>query len=97
MRGWSAEEHAALRAGVPNTGLRTRFREGTVQDLARQVLALSRAGLQERGLGEEGFLDPLDAIAASGDSQADKLLGLYRGPWQGKLEPLYAGEHSFWP
>ena len=32
----------------------------------RQVLALSRKGLQRRGNNEEAFLKPLDDIAASG-------------------------------
>ena len=43
-------------AQVAKSALSTPFRDGTVQDLAKQMLHLSRCGLQRRGLQEEGFL-----------------------------------------
>lgn len=48
---------------VPRYALKTPFKDGTVQDLAKQMLQLSRDGLQRRGNHEESFLDPLQEIA----------------------------------
>ena len=47
---------------------------GTVRDLALEVLSISRRGLERRGRKEEKFLDQLDAIAKSGECQADALI-----------------------
>ena len=48
---------------VPKTALKTPFKEGTVQDLAKRMLQMSRDGLARRGKHEESFLDPLQEIA----------------------------------
>jgi glutamate--cysteine ligase len=51
--------------------------------VARDALAIARDGLKARGLGEEAYLAPLDEIAQSGMTQADRMLQLYHGPWRG--------------
>ena len=48
---------------VPKTALKTLFQQGTVQDVAKRMLQLSRDGLARRGKHEEPFLDPLQEIA----------------------------------
>lgn len=48
---------------VPKTALKTPFQQGTVQDVAKKMLQLSRDGLARRGKHEETFLDPLQEIA----------------------------------
>ncbi len=40
IKGWSLEEHQHLRDAVPSTGLKTPFRDGTLQDVAKQVTHL---------------------------------------------------------
>ncbi len=88
-------EAERLRAEVPRTGLSTPFRGGTVLDLARRTVAISRRGLAARArLNEDGhdetvFLAPLEEILARGETAAEELLRLYRGPWNGRLEPLF--------
>src|SRR3712207_7811789 len=42
VRDWSAEERQRLRDEVPRTALKTRFRNRTVHDIARDAVALSR-------------------------------------------------------
>src|SRR3546814_6986648 len=75
-KGWSAEELARLRDGVPRHALKTPFRDGTVQDLAKRVLAIARDGLKRRarqdslGDDEAHFLTTLDEIAESGVTPA---------------------------
>lgn len=51
---------------VPKTALKTPFRQGTVQDLAKKMLQLSKNGLSRRGNHEEPFLEPLQEIAEVG-------------------------------
>ena len=93
---WTMPERAQLRADVPRTALRTRFRGRTVQDLAKEVLAISRAGLKRRavldkkGRDEGRFLDILDEIAASGRCPAEEKLALYNGRWNGSVDPIFA-------
>jgi glutamate--cysteine ligase len=92
---WTPEEHAALRAGVPRRALKTPLRRGTVGDLARQVVALSEAGLRRRRifsrdqLDETQYLAPVLEVAETGQTPAEALLAAYEGEWRGRLEPLF--------
>ena len=94
-RDWSTEERLAIAAAVPTLGLKTPFRSGTLQDVARDVVAIATAGLKARkrlsrhGRDESGFLDPLAEIAASGRTPAEELLDAYRGEWGGRIEPVF--------
>jgi len=95
-KGWTMAEREQLRADVPRAALQTPFRGRKVQDLAKDVLAISRAGLQrrsvrdKRGRDESRFLDILDEIAAKGRCPAEDKLALYAGRWQGRVEPVFA-------
>jgi glutamate--cysteine ligase len=53
---FTAAERAALRLDAPRHALAAPWRGGTLQPLAAQVVAIARAGLVRRGLGEEGYL-----------------------------------------
>ncbi|MEE8502351.1 MAG: glutamate--cysteine ligase [Kiloniellales bacterium] len=92
---WTPEEHEWLRAEVPRRALATRFRGGTLHDLARQVLALAEAGLERRarlgadGLDEQHYLAPLRDIVESGQTIAEGSLAAFENAWQGSLEPLF--------
>jgi glutamate--cysteine ligase len=93
---WTIEDHAYLRAEVPRQGLRTPFRGGTVQDLAREMLALADAGLTGRaeedwfGQDERQFLTALRGIAESGRTPAEEKLQLFHGRWRGSVDPIFA-------
>jgi glutamate--cysteine ligase len=96
VRNWTLEEHAYLRAEVPKHGLRTPFRGGTVQDLAKRMLELADTGLRRRseedwaGQDERQFLTALRGIAETGRSPAEGLLTLYHGRWGGSVDPVFA-------
>ena len=93
---WSADEHAALRRDVPRHGLRTRFRNRTVQDLASEVVELAAAGLKARqrldwsDQNETIHLAPLRQILQQGRSPADQKLELFHGRWQGSVDPVFS-------
>ncbi|MHA6288957.1 glutamate--cysteine ligase [Maricaulis sp. CAU 1757] len=95
VRDWTPEERENMRRGAAVTALHTPFRGGTLQDLAKQVLELSRQGLRARqrmnghGESETLFLDDLDAIAESGRTRAEDLIARFKGEWNGSIEPVF--------
>jgi glutamate--cysteine ligase len=96
VKDWTIEEHEYLRAEVPKRGLRTPFRGDTVQDLAREMLALADAELTGRdeedwfGQDERQFLTALRGIAESGRTPAEEKLALFHGRWRGSVDPIFA-------
>jgi glutamate--cysteine ligase len=86
-RGWSHAELLALRAEVPRAALGATIAGRSLRDVARDALAIARDGLKARGLGEEAYLAPLEEIATSGMTQADRLLQMFHGPWRGDARP----------
>ena len=100
VKGWTMEEREALRNAVPRLALDvTMPGGGKLLDIAREALAISRAGLAARarlntgGDNETGFLETLDEIVASGKVPAQRLLDLYHGEWAGDVTRVY--EQSF--
>ena len=95
VKSWTAAERQALRDAVPRKGLKAMIRGRTVQDLAKDMLKLCRAGLETRnqqgckGKTEASFLDVLDETAATGKTAAENLLDLYRGAWNGNIERVF--------
>ncbi|MGD9784688.1 MAG: glutamate--cysteine ligase [Hyphomicrobiaceae bacterium] len=96
VKDWTREERNALRRDVPRLGLAAPFRDGTVLEVARQVVQLSRLGLRNRrrinpvGQDETIYLAPLEMVVATGKSCADELLERYQGRWRGRIEPIFA-------
>jgi glutamate--cysteine ligase len=93
-------EIAQLRQDVPKLALKTPFRDGTVQDLARQIVAIAEDGLKARARAgqtvndETEYLEVLHEIADSGRTLADELLEKYHGPWGRSVDPVY-GELAY--
>jgi glutamate--cysteine ligase len=86
---WTSEQRARLRLDAARTGLKGEIGGRTVQDVARDMVAIAKAGLRRRAklnasmIDETVFLGELEEIADSGITPAERLLDLYRGPWQG--------------
>lgn len=95
VKDWTAEEQEYLRGKVPETALKTPFRNGTVLDITRAMLQISADGLLRRarlnntGEDERIFLNPLFAIADSGKTQAEILLEKYHGDWNGDISRIF--------
>ncbi|MBB3980040.1 glutamate--cysteine ligase [Rhizobium azooxidifex] len=95
-RDWSVEEVSTLRDAVPAQGLAAIHRGRPLWDLAREVIAISRAGLAARaclngdGVDETVFLSPLDEVLAKKATLAEDMLALYDGRWQGSVEPVFS-------
>lgn len=70
-------------------GLKTPFKDGTVLDVAKKMVACSQGGLSRRGFEEKVFLDKLQDVLDRGKSPADDLLELYDSTWNGSVDPVY--------
>lgn len=98
MREMSADDRERLRAEVPLMGLSTPYRGGTLLDLAREVVELSRAGLARRahldgaGRDETRFLSVIDKTLELGRTPAEVLLDRYLGDWDESVDPVFDEE-----
>jgi glutamate--cysteine ligase len=90
IRDWSVEEMRALRTEVPRLALKATIRGRSLQDIARDAVAIARDGLIARGLGEEIYLAPLEEIAASGMTQAERWLQRHATAWGGDVSRIFA-------
>jgi glutamate--cysteine ligase len=92
---WTTEERVALRTDAARIGLKAQIAGRSLQDVAKDMVAIARGGLKRRArfngemLDEQVFLNTLEDIADSGLTPADRLLELYHGPWQGDVRPVF--------
>jgi len=95
VKDWTAAEHEMLRDAVPRRALKAEFRDRKVQDLAKEVLAIAEAGLHARARtmdllsDETHFLAPLQEIAESGQTPAERVLEAYHGRWNGQIDQVF--------
>jgi glutamate--cysteine ligase len=99
VKAWTDGEREALRQAVRTLGLKAPIPGGgTLQDLAAQVLAISRQGLKNRanlsvaGDDETGYLTELESIATSGVTRAELMLAKYHGEWGQDLRRVFEEE-----
>jgi glutamate--cysteine ligase len=101
VKGWSAEDRDRLRLEAPRIALEAKIKGRSVREIAREVLALSRAGLSRRakldstGQDESHFLNALTEIVESGKTPAQLKLDAYRGEWNGSVDPIFR-EYAYW-
>ena len=73
----SFAERVALRAEVPRSGLAARLPDGRkLIEVARDLVTIAGRGLGRVAPGEQRYLAPLEEIAASGRTVADRVLEL---------------------
>jgi glutamate--cysteine ligase len=92
---WTVEEHVRLRADSAKLGLKAQIGGRTLQDVAKDTIAIARQGLRRRerfsgGLVDEtGYLAELEGIAESGITPAERLLERHHGPWGGDVRRVF--------
>ena len=95
IKGWSARDRQKARDDAPRFALAARVGGRDLRQVARDALALARAGLRRRarvdprGLDEARYLDPLDAIVADGRAPAQHWIERFEGPWGRSVEPAF--------
>jgi glutamate--cysteine ligase len=95
VKDWTNQDRDYLRMMVPQHGLQTPFMGTTVQDLAKNCLAIAESGLKRRnilnaeGKDESVYLEPLHEIASSGRNWAQRLEERYKGIWNGDIRQVF--------
>lgn len=95
IKDWTVDEMQALRDNVPRMALKTPFRDGTLQDIAKQTVTIAYDGLKRRAVpggksaDETQFLETLREIADSGISPAERLLESFEKEWDGDILKVY--------
>ena len=85
---------------VPRLGFKATIAGRTALDLARECLALARAGLARRarrnaeGSDETRYLEPIRSFVERGITPAEELLAKFHGPWRGSVEPAFEEQES---
>lgn len=96
---WNYEEVSLLRSQVPYTALHTEFRGCKVQDWLKEILQIAQFGLKNRAKlnedqqNESIYLEILNEVVASGVTEAEKLIKLYKGPWQEQIDMVFTDPH----
>jgi glutamate--cysteine ligase len=96
VKGWSAEERQAARNDVPKLALKAKVAGRSVQEVAAEALALSKAGLARRayhdaaGRDESVHLAYIEEIVGSGVTAAERLLERFHGEWGGSVRPAFS-------
>ena len=96
-KGWDAETREEMRVAASVDGLQAKVNGISMHDLAREVLAISEAGLKSRSMPGAGglipdethFLNALKDSVDSGKVPADELLDRYNGDWGHDLTKIY--------
>lgn len=92
---WTPEQRHQLRLDAAQYGMQAKIGKHTLQDVAREVLSISRAGLRARkrydagGNDETGFLQPLVEVVETGQTIAERMLAEYEGPMRRDMHQLY--------
>lgn len=95
VKDWTEEERQTLRDAVPTTGLKTKFRNRSVQEIARDVVEISQQGLKRRAMfnqdgdDETHFLAPVEETVMFGKTPADQMLEDYHGIWGGDITKVF--------
>ncbi|TMV84799.1 glutamate--cysteine ligase [Thioclava sp. BHET1] len=102
VKHWDAETRDALRTAASVDALGAETHGVKMRDIAREAVAIAKAGLVSRartGAGglipdETHFLGTLEENVETGRVAADDLLDHYNGDWNGDLTRIYA-EYSY--
>ena len=102
VKHWDAETRDGLRIASAKHALQAEAGGVKMHDLAREVVAISKAGLAARKIPGAGglipdetyFLNALEESIDTGHVPADELLEKYHGAWKGDLSRIY-GEYSY--
>ena len=74
---------------------RRQFRNRTVLDIAKEVVAIAREGLRRRAVSGNGspdetaYLGPLEETLALGRTPAENLIWQYETRWGRSVEPIF--------
>ncbi len=94
-KGWTTQMRTELRDDAARLGLKATIGGRTVQDIALEILEISREGLSRRARAgkvdkdETGYLEPLVAIAKSGVTMGEYTVQMFEGEYDRDVKRLF--------
>jgi len=91
----SVEDFRTIYQASWRDGLKTRMKDGTLQEVVTELLKIANLSLQEQflngdsGTDESSFLQNLDEIVTTGETLAERVLARWQGGRQEKLALLF--------
>ena len=98
VRPLAAGQFPGLMRDAARLGLRAQAAGRPFRAWAEDLVSIARDGLRRldvrdaRGEDERIWLAPLERIAASGQTLADRLLEAWEGPWGRRIDPIFDSE-----
>ncbi|HEV3042963.1 MAG TPA: glutamate--cysteine ligase, partial [Roseiarcus sp.] len=95
IRAWRAKDRQRLRDDVPRLALAASVAGRSLRDVARDAIAIARAGLarrarrDERDRDETIYLAPLETIVETGRVPAEDWLARYTSAWGETIDPVF--------
>ena len=95
VKDWTEEERQMLRDKVPKSALATPFKNQTLLDIAREIVAIAQEGLAARSLSDSNgddetmFLKTLHLTVSEGRYPAEQLLDSFHGEWNGNIDRVF--------
>ena len=92
---WSLEMYNKAYKEVPKYGLDLLINKRSINDYAKELIAISKRGLKKRsmldatGNDESGYLNQLEEITRSGKNQAKKMLSIWNNGSDENLKHIY--------
>ncbi len=94
-RNWTVEQRHELRLDAARDGLKAKIGKHSLRAIANEVLAIAREGLRGRarhdtgGNDETGFLQPLQEIADTGTTMAERLLAEFEDEFDRDMRKVF--------
>jgi len=95
----TANDVANARLSVAKDGLRGQIGGRDVYEIASSMVAIAKKGLEARailsvnGNDEQHYLEPLEAILANKQTQADAMLNAFHNEWGGDIDNVFRHHH----
>ena len=97
VESWTQDDRNYINTVAPKEGLKAKFKDGTILDIAQQLFEISKQGLDNRNIlaenkkyNETFYLKDLEKNLSSGHSPADILINKFNNKWEKDITNIYS-------
>ena len=97
VESWTQDDRNYINTVAPKEGLKAKFKNGTILDIAQQLFEISKQGLDNRNIlaenkkyNETFYLKDLESNLSLGHSPADILINKFNNKWEKDITNIYS-------
>ena len=97
VESWTQDDRNYINTVAPKEGLKAKFKNGTILDVAQQLFEISKQGLDNRNIlaenkkyNETFYLKDLESNLSLGHSPADILIDKFNNKWEKDITNIYS-------